>query len=727
MKKNILLLFFIGSIFTVSAQTSGMMQRRLLPGKIDTLLINYFTYSKFSSIDDVGFSDAVAKQFQSLFVANAKVTDEVNPSYYDKDYEHPFDLPLRSLADYIVKTKENYPSGLFVKYNAIQVDYSTLTVLLLKETNGTTTAGLLYKVTDTLRLKLSASADFKTIKIQDVTVLGYAITFSNDDDRDFIPNGTDKCPKEQGFSSGTGCFSKEEKAAFAVAEKARKQREKDEKAALAGKDKNAVAKAEKEKKEKEAAALAEKERKEKEALALAEKEKKENEAVALAEKERQEKEAVALAEKERKEKEAIALAEKEKKEKEAKGATTKPTSKDAIAKAEKEKKEKEAADLAEKERKAQAEKEAIAKAEKEKAENEAIAQAEKEKAEKDAAAKAEADRIQKEKDDALARQQEEDRKKQEHDNAFPGFFIGFSISGGNNNFSVPFSEANLGYNKMIKGSKSVLNNTGLALNKQAPFTQVQLDLDYFFGSKKKFGIATGLGFSSFNASFKMDSFRVNYSAVDTRGETYRRVVNVHAIDEDLKIKSLNIPIILQYKFGLGDKANLCLGLGVNYHSVLSANVSSTATADYEAIYNYANGSQVSQFDSSIVPSKGSWMITRSNIEAHGGKAGEAAYFTQKRADGYDVAIDQSLSKTEALSLGSSLGVILRLNANFQLSEKLWLSTLLQFQNVSFANNSYIKNYKLTDEIGTYNSLMNNTNLLKAGSVSLGVGLKITIK
>lgn len=726
MNKYLLLLFFIGSIFSVNAQTPSMMQRRQLPGKIDTLIINYFMYSKFSSIDDVGFSDAVAKQFQSLFVANAKVTDEVNPSYYDKDYEHPFDLPLRSLPDYIAKTKENYPSGLFVKYNAIQVDYSTLTIVMLKETNGTTSSGLLYKVTDTLRLKLNASPDFKTIKIQDVTVLGYVITLANDDDRDFIANGNDKCPKEQGFSSGTGCFSKDEKAAFVIAEKARKQREKEEKAALAGKDKNAVAKAEKEKKEKEAAALAEKERKEKEALALAEKEKKEKEAVALAEKERQEKEALALAEKERKEKEAIALAEKEKKEKEAKG-TTKPTNKDAIAKAEKEKKEKEAAELIEKERKAQAEKDAIAKAEKEKAENDAIAKAEKEKAEKDAVAKAEADRVQKEKDDALARQQEEERKKRERDNALPGLFIGFSISGGNNNFSVPFSEANLGYDKMIKGSKGVLNNTGLALNKQAPFTQVQLDLDYFFGSKKKFGIATGIGFSSFNASFKMDSFRVNYSAVDSRGETYRRVVNVHAIDEDLKIKSLNIPIILQYKFGLGDKANLCLGLGVNYHSVLSANVSSTATADYEAIYNYANGSQVSQFDSSIVPSKGSWMITRSNVEAHGGKAGETAYFTQKRADGYDVAIDQSLSKTEALSLGSSLGVILRLNANFQLSDKLWLSTLLQFQNVSFANNSYIKNYKLTDEIGTYNSLMNNTNLLKAGSVSLGIGLKFTIK
>jgi hypothetical protein len=648
MKKYILCLLFSGLISASMAQTPGMMQRRMLPGKIDTLLINYLSYSKFSSLDDVGFSEAVANQFKFLFAPGAHITDEVNPSYYDQNYDHAFDLPIRTVDEYVAKTKENYPAGLFVKFNAIQADYAAGKIVLLKETNGTTKGGILYKVIDTIRLNLDISADFKSVKIADVIVMGYTIALVNDDDRDFVANELDKCPKEQGLRTPTGCFTKEEKVAFAAAEKERKRREKEALAQNDGKD--AAAKAE-----------AERKRKEKEAL----------------DKANAEKEALAKAE-----------AERIRKEKEAQDAANAGQTDAAKAEQERIRKEKEAI------------------AQQEKHERDSIEQKRKE-------------------DAALAK--ENKKKEKPAEPAQPGLFIGVMVSAGNNNFKSAFAENNLGYDKLLKGNKSVYSITPLKLDKRAPFTQFQLDVDYFFGSKKKFGIATGLGVSSFNATFAMDSFHVEYRSTDSRGETYRRVLHVRAIDEHLKVSTINIPIMLQYKFGLGDKANICVGLGVNYFNVRKANVSGSGVADYEAIYNYGSGSSTATFDEGVPPDRNSWLITRSNVEAHNGKAGEQAYFTQKRADGYDVAIDQAISRTDELSLSGGLGRILRVNANFMLSEKLWFATMLQFQGVSMKNGSYSNNYKLTDEIGTYNFLLNNSATLKASSVALGIGLKYTIK
>ncbi len=453
MKKFLILFLFFGLISSsVLAQTT-MMQRRMLPGKIDTLLINYFSYSKLSSLDDIGYSDAIANQFRFLFTSNAKITDEVNPSYYDKNYDHPFDLPIRTLDDYLAKTKENYPAGLFVKFNALQVDYNTLSILMLKETNGTTKTGLLYKVTDTLKLRLDLSSDGKTLKIQDVSVIGYTIALANDNDRDFIPNELDKCPNEQGFRTATGCFTKEEKAAFALAEKDKKQKEKE--------NKNVVVND----KEKEAAALAEKERLRKE---------KEDKA--------------ALARKEKEDKNAVAQKEKEDKSK------TKPATPD-----------------------------------------------------------------------------------------LPGFFIGLSFAGGNNKISSAFNENNIAYTNLIKGSKSVYGISNIKQKKQAPSLQVQLDLDYFFGKKKNIGIATGIGYTMFNASFGMDSFHVEYQATDSKGHVYRRIVHAYDMKENLKISSINIPFLLQYKFGAASKSNFCLGIGINYHHLSSAKVKATATADVATV------------------------------------------------------------------------------------------------------------------------------------------------
>jgi outer membrane protein W len=555
MKKYILVFLFISLITSSIAQTPGMMQRKMLPGKIDTLLLNYLAYSKLSSLEDVGFSDAVANQYKFLFVANAKITDEVNPAIYDKDYDHPFDLPVRTVDDYIARTKGNYPSGLFVKYDAIQVDYTNQIILLLKETNGTTANGLLYKITDTLKLKLNVSPDFKTIKIQDAVVIGYKIDLLNDDDRDFIPNALDKCPKEQGFRSGTGCFTKEEKAQYALAEKEKKHPEKEK--------------------------------------------------------------------------------EQPKKEVKPKPVYTGPV--------------------------------------------------------------------------------------------LPGLFLGLTFSGGTNNFTAPtpFNEDNLGYTNMLKGSKSVYSVTGINKNKQAPFTQLQLDVEYYIGRKKNIGIATGIGFSSFNASFSMDTFHVEYQSTDAAGNIYRRSVHVHNMDEKLKISSINIPILLQYKFSIGEKGSLSIGAGVNYHIVSSAKTSGTATADYEAIYKWQNGYTV--YDNSIPQSNNSWMITRSNVEAHNGKSGEAAYFAQKKADGYDVGIDQSLTHDATLKLGNAMGPLVRLGVDFKLSGKLWLSVLLQYQGMTFTNNSYSTNYILTNETGSYNALLNNVEKLKVSTISLGAGIKYTLK
>ncbi len=95
--------------------------------------------------------------------------------------------------------------------------------------------------------------------------------------------------------------------------------------------------------------------------------------------------------------------------------------------------------------------------------------------------------------------------------------------------------------------------------------------------------------------------------------------------------------------------------------------------------------------------------------------------------GYDVAIDKGLTKEETLNLGSTLGLLYRASGNFKLSEKLWFTALLQYQSISFKNKTLPQSYQLTDATGSYNVMLNNVSTFKTGAISLGIGIKFTIK
>ncbi len=218
MKRSILIVVFLSSMASLTSQTT-MLQRKQISGKIDTLLLNYINYAKLTSTDDLAFSEITAKRFSYLFIEEAEINDEVNPGYYDKNYDNPFSLPTRKMEDYITKTRENYPWGLKLKYQALYVDYNSFTAIMQKETKGINKDGLIYVINDTIRLKFSLSNQSKVVRIEKIEVLGYVINCLNDDDRDFIPNEIDKCPQEQGLRTETGCFTKEERMAVLAYQK----------------------------------------------------------------------------------------------------------------------------------------------------------------------------------------------------------------------------------------------------------------------------------------------------------------------------------------------------------------------------------------------------------------------------------------------------------------------------------------------------------------------------
>lgn len=123
----------------------------------------------------------------------------------------------RSLNEFIVMTEANYPDGFSIKLlNSVvsfkNIENNEVKLLLEKKTYGKLYGSdVKLENLDTLLLTLQISQNYSKLLISKIEMIGYKLSFLNDNDHDFFSNAIDACPDESGLFTPTGCPPEEER------------------------------------------------------------------------------------------------------------------------------------------------------------------------------------------------------------------------------------------------------------------------------------------------------------------------------------------------------------------------------------------------------------------------------------------------------------------------------------------------------------------------------------
>lgn len=236
-----------------------------------------------------------------------------------------------------------------------------------------------------------------------------------------------------------------------------------------------------------------------------------------------------------------------------------------------------------------------------------------------------------------------------------------------------------------------------------------VDVDYFLAGG--FGFSAGLHYLRFSRNLSLSGFSARYLETDQWDQPYQRLLNIDNLEEEAVVSFLAIPLNAVYQLELSGSTALLLRAGAVFGLPLGQQVSTTGTADYEAIYQYNP-----QTGTAMAPlASGSSMQLEMTQES--GK--DEGYFESRANAGYDVAINTPLAETEAAELELSImgqlqaGVLYDLNGGMGL----YAGGYALFGSLSTTTAA---DYAPSSEVGRYSSLLNWTE--SAGLT--GFGLKI---
>lgn len=251
-----------------------------------------------------------------------------------------------------------------------------------------------------------------------------------------------------------------------------------------------------------------------------------------------------------------------------------------------------------------------------------------------------------------------------------------------------------------------------------------LNLGYFFGPKKNFGLGTGIQFVNQAYSLGMDKFAIEYQSTDNFGSTFRQGLRANkGLEEKIVAKSWGLPILLLYKKQINERwgANLDLGVVLNLSS--KASYTAESTIDYEAIYAFdGNGNPV--YDPNSVPNPNDWLITKAHYENVNNDGNVNGYFEGMYQQGYNVGLGVSPDKKEGdvKEYGNRTSWFIQPGVSYRIKPNLALHAQLAYRNI-LVEHGNSSNYKITDKRGSYQTMSDGINTSRQGLLSFSVGIR----
>lgn len=268
-----------------------------------------------------------------------------------------------------------------------------------------------------------------------------------------------------------------------------------------------------------------------------------------------------------------------------------------------------------------------------------------------------------------------------------------------------------------------------------------LEVGYFFGKKRRFGIGTGINWSTQTGSLTFENPTnsiYEYQANDRNNNSiFRQILTINGnVEETVNTQQFMIPLLLKFKhqfdkekfskFGIAINAGALFGIW-NQNKISDVN----ANFNYEAIYKYnANGTPeydntagVGQHSStSEIITEDYWTQHPTGTEIVGNVD---AYFDRKFLEGMNVGLRKAGKLSDDQSSYSSVpgvGFIFQPSITYQLNYNVAF-VLGGYYSYQVLNNENKNKYQMTGDVGTYNSLTNGITKNVIQSYGMNIGFR----
>jgi len=255
-----------------------------------------------------------------------------------------------------------------------------------------------------------------------------------------------------------------------------------------------------------------------------------------------------------------------------------------------------------------------------------------------------------------------------------------------------------------------------------------LGVGIYLDKNRTIGIGVGISYAKQEGTLNVDSFHVEYSATDYKGNIFRQLITAPAgISETVKATNISIPFYVCYRRKLVQDMLFAAYAGILYNSQMQYSYSTSSTFNYEAIYKFqvSGGNLSYSYDNAPTPGGNDWLITQAEFNKVNSQGDMTAYFAHMQSTGYNVGLDQTVNaKSGQIAFKqNSIGYFVQAGVNYLITDRFFGKVGLYFSSQSFKNSAVNQQMLVSPTTGTYISLMNyvtQVNLISYG-VSFGVG------
>ncbi len=310
------------------------------------------------------------------------------------------------------------------------------------------------------------------------------------------------------------------------------------------------------------------------------------------------------------------------------------------------------------------------------------------------------------------------------DSLIPRWCIDVNLKGG-------FLSENINTVNFAYAYPQALNDTisGLRFKNGSSFG-IDAQVGCFLGPKRHWGIGLGLMYMWQQGDIYLDQFKVEYASTDRNNDVFRQVLSSNKqIKESVTMSNLTLPLVLKYKAQFSRRWGFTADAGLLFRLHMQNSYTSNAAFNYEAIYKFkqVGGQNVTVFDNAATPDPTDQIITQAFYNAHAsGNTYSTAqeWFNAQYALGQNVGLNIHPNSTSGtVTYKGTLGFMIQPSITYRLTDFVFLNMGLYYIIQSFNSNDNNQNYKLTDKVGTYSSVMNGVTSSANSTYGLNLGLR----
>jgi hypothetical protein len=226
------------------------------------------------------------------------------------------------------------------------------------------------------------------------------------------------------------------------------------------------------------------------------------------------------------------------------------------------------------------------------------------------------------------------------------------------------------------------------------------NVGYYFGktSNKTKGISVGVSFSHYSADYNVGGLTIFYRNTQPGSGDgfYHQIDSLStAAVEEVDFSLLNFPLMFRYKTKFSQKMAVELAAGPSLFLLSASSKLHNGAVDYGMIYEYDQSGNNKYTNGGYRASATDWVVTRAYLLSQGqGTAQAADYADNLFSKGYNVGLNQPVTRTESIKSRSSLGLNATVDLFYHLGPK--TAVKLGVNYVQSTTKGKNNNYRMVD-------------------------------